>query len=143
MTVPVDFHTGVADPVAFACRLLRKACRQGARVLVTAPPPTAGGAGHGAVDLRCTGLRAASAPAGAGGPGAAHTDLAVRGRGAGRRTAGCCVNLGAEPPQDPSEVDRVIEIVGEAPQERLAARERWRHYEQAWGVTPEHHVAAG
>jgi DNA polymerase-3 subunit chi len=50
------------------------------------------------------------------------------------------VNLGAEPPQDAAEVDRVIEIVGEAPT-RIAGwpRPRWRHYEQAWGVTPEHH----
>ena len=34
----VEFHTGVADPTAFACRLLRKACRAGVRVLVTASP---------------------------------------------------------------------------------------------------------
>ena len=33
----VEFHTGVADPVDFACRLLRKAYRQGSKVLVTAP----------------------------------------------------------------------------------------------------------
>ncbi|MDE2502672.1 MAG: DNA polymerase III subunit chi, partial [Burkholderiales bacterium] len=36
----VEFHTGVADPVAYACRLLRKAVRRGVRVLVTAPGPT-------------------------------------------------------------------------------------------------------
>ena len=29
------FHTHVADPAAYACRLLRKATRQGARVAVT------------------------------------------------------------------------------------------------------------
>ena len=33
----VDFHSGVADPVALACRLLRRAARQGVRVQVTAP----------------------------------------------------------------------------------------------------------
>ena len=33
----VEFHTGIDDPVAFACRLLGKAYRSGARVLVTAP----------------------------------------------------------------------------------------------------------
>ena len=31
------FHSGVADPVAFACRLLRRAARQGVGVQVTAP----------------------------------------------------------------------------------------------------------
>lgn len=35
----VEFHTGVADPAGFVCRLLRKAYRQGSRVLVTAPGP--------------------------------------------------------------------------------------------------------
>ena len=33
----VEFHTGVEDRIAFACRLLRKAYRRGSRVLVTAP----------------------------------------------------------------------------------------------------------
>lgn len=36
----VEFHTGVAEPVHFACRLLRKAYRQGARVAVLAPADT-------------------------------------------------------------------------------------------------------
>ena len=36
----VEFHTGVADTVHFACRLLRKAYRQGERLLVTAPAHT-------------------------------------------------------------------------------------------------------
>ena len=35
----VEFHTGVADTVHFACRLLRKAYRQGETLLVTAPAP--------------------------------------------------------------------------------------------------------
>jgi DNA polymerase III subunit chi len=33
----VEFHTGVAEPLLFACKLLRKAARQGVRVQVTAP----------------------------------------------------------------------------------------------------------
>lgn len=33
----VEFHTGVADDLGFACRLLRKAYRSGARVVVRAP----------------------------------------------------------------------------------------------------------
>jgi hypothetical protein len=35
----VEFHTGVDEPLGFACRLLRKAYRKGSRVLVTAPSP--------------------------------------------------------------------------------------------------------
>ena len=37
MALQVEFHTGVADDLGFACRLLRKAYHKGARVLVRAP----------------------------------------------------------------------------------------------------------
>jgi DNA polymerase III subunit chi len=36
----VEFHTGVEDVLAFTCRLLRKAQRQGAQLVCTAPPAT-------------------------------------------------------------------------------------------------------
>ena len=141
MTVPVAFHTGAADPVSFACRLLRKAWRQGAHVLVTAPEPTLS-----ALDTALWTFDAQDF--------VPHLRLPAPAALALRTPIWLCagevpadaprlrVNLGAEPPQDPSEVERVIEIVGDAPQDRLAARERWRHYEQAWGITPEHHVVA-
>ena len=35
----IEFHTGIAEPAAFACRLLRKAFRLGSRVQLTAPEP--------------------------------------------------------------------------------------------------------
>ncbi|NRF69855.1 DNA polymerase III subunit chi [Aquincola sp. S2] len=38
MTTEVAFHTGLADKPAYACRLLRKAWRQGAQVVVTGAP---------------------------------------------------------------------------------------------------------
>ena len=36
--VDISFHTGVDDRTTYACRLLRKAARQGARVLVRGAP---------------------------------------------------------------------------------------------------------
>ena len=36
--VDISFHTGVDDRTTYACRLLRKAARQGARVLVIGAP---------------------------------------------------------------------------------------------------------
>lgn len=38
MAPAVEFHTGVPDTPAFACRLLRKAYRRGVTVLCLAPP---------------------------------------------------------------------------------------------------------
>jgi DNA polymerase III subunit chi len=35
----VSFHTNLPDRVGYACRLLRKAVRRGARVVVAGPPP--------------------------------------------------------------------------------------------------------
>ena len=142
MTVPVAFHTGVADPLVFACRLLRKACRQGARVLVTAPSQTLA-----ALDVALWTFEAQEF--------LPHLRLPAPAAVAQRTPIWLCdgdvppdaprlrVNLGADPPQDAAEVDRVIEIVGLADEDRRAGRAHWRHYEQTWGVTPEHHSTAG
>lgn len=142
MTVPVAFHTGVADPVPFACRLLRKAWRQGARVLVTAPPPLLA-----ALDTALWTFDAQEF--------VPHVRLPAPPAVAARSPIWLCggeppddaprlrVNIGAEPPATPGEVDRVIEIVGEAADERQGGRQRWRHYELDWGVKPEHHPASG
>lgn len=138
--VPVAFHTGVPDPVIYACRLLRKAYASGARVLVTAPAEVLA-----ALDTALWTFEAQDfvphlrLPAGA----------ALRERTPIWLCAGAVpddaprlrVNLSAEPPAEAAEVDRVIEIVGADPDEAAAGRARWRHYE-AWGVKPEHHRVA-
>ena len=142
MAVTVDFHTGVADPVAFACRLLRKACRQDARVLVTAPPATLA-----ALDTALWTFDAQDFVPHLRWPApvtmAARTPIwlcaqpDVLPEGAPRVR----VNLGAEALPAAGDVDRVIEIVGNDPDDRMAGRARWRHYEQAWGVKPTHYAA--
>lgn len=135
----VEFHTGVADPVGFACRLLRKAMRQGVRVQVTAPAEVLADLDlslwtveerdfvpHG----RVPGMASAVA---------ARTPIwlatAVQTRDAPR----VLVNLGAEmPPQ--AAVDRVIEIVSAEPDEAARGRDRWRDY-KALGLPLKHHPA--
>lgn len=140
MPVSVEFHTGVADPVHFACRLLRKAYRSGARVLVTAPA-----ADLAALDealwtfeaqefvphVRLPGPAAALAPRTPVWLAAAVPEGAPP----------LLVNLGADAPGDAETFARIIEIVGTDPAQRQAGRARWRHYE-AWGVKPVHHGAA-
>lgn len=140
MPASVEFHTGVADPVAFACRLLRKAYRAGSRALVTAPQPLLQRLDqalwtfdahdfvphvrlHGPVDAvaRRTPLwLAATLPAGELPP--------------------VLVNIGADAPASAGSFERVIEVVADDPESRAAGRARWRHYE-AWPVTPRHHTA--
>lgn len=138
----VEFHTGVAAPGHFACRLLRKAMRQGVRVAVTAPSEALQALDKALWTFEerefVPHLRVDAA--------AADSDLA-------RRTPiwlvdgplppGCptvLVNLGAGPPDDPARLSRLIEIVSTEPDDVAAARARWRHY-AGLGLKVVHHQA--
>ena len=142
----VEFHTGVADPLAFACRLLRKAIRQGARVLVTAPADVLS-----ALDrqlwtfedrdfvphVRVPGASAATAaltPIWLATGAAATEGLAD--------VPGLLVNLGAAASPAAAALERLIEIVGVEPDEAARGRERWRAYKAA-GLSIRHHPAVG
>lgn len=143
MASEVEFHTGVADVRGYAGRLLRKAYRRGAQLLVTAPaaelaeldlqlwtqepldflphvrlpapPPVA---------RRSPVWLASSWPDGA--------DLSGR----------VVVNLGADLPAAPANaLARIIEVVGIAPAEVEGGRQRWRAY-KAQGLLIVHHPAA-
>jgi len=137
----VEFHTGVADPVGFACRLLRKAWAARVPLLVTAPADTLGlldqalwtfEAQTFVPHVRLPGPAAALAP---------RTPIWLAEAPPPRPRPAVLVNLAADPPAQADDFERVIEIVGIGDAERLAGRRRWRHYE-GWGVTPLHHAAA-
>jgi DNA polymerase-3 subunit chi len=136
----VDFHSGVDAPVFFACRLLRKAWRQGVAVLVTAPSTTLN-----ALDRELWTFEAQEfVPHLRVQPGQA-VDAALR-----RTPIWLCegvppspcpkvlVNLGAEPPEGGEPFERIIEIVPNEAEDRQLARARWRAYE-ARGWTIRHH----
>lgn len=143
----VSFHAGVADKLGYACRLLRKAWRSGARVVVTGPaealarldvqlwvfeheefvPHARLRPGEGAdALLRRTPIWLAEAA------GAAH---------AGRDGPQVLVNLGSTMPDGFERFERVIEVVSEAPDDAQQGRLRWRQY-QAAGCSPTLHTAA-
>lgn len=137
----VEFHTGVADPLAFACRLLRKAVRQGVRVQVTAPAETLS-----ALDRLLWTFEERDFVAHARVPGvpervARRTPLwlspTVQAGADGAPRV--LVNLGGDLPDAGAPVDRVIEIV--AAEDAAEARERWRAY-KAMGPAMKHHDAA-
>lgn len=138
----VEFHTGVVDPVGFASRLLRKACRQGARVQVTAPPEQLAALDQAlwleperdfVPHVRMPGTRAALARRT---PVWLATAVC-----SGDEAPAVLVNLGAPPPPESAALQRLIEIVSAEPEEAARGRERWRDYRAAgWAI--KHHAAA-
>lgn len=143
----VAFHTGLPDKIGYACRLLRKASRQGLRVRVI------GSAAE--LELLDKALWTFDAQ-----DFVAHVRLVdgVKPADALRRTTlwltpgpatwpegvdppQVLVNLGAEPPDEVSAYERLLEIVSDDPDDRAAGRRRWRHYE-ARGLTIRHFPAS-
>lgn len=124
----VEFHTGIADPIDYACRLLRKALRSGARVLVTAPPPTLArlDAALWTFDVRDF-LPHVRMP-GAAAAVAERTPIWLATQAGLPGAPPLVVNLGAAAPPDVQAVQRLIEIVGADADEADAGRSRWRDY---------------
>jgi len=137
----VEFHTGVADKLGFACRLLRKAYRVGARVTVTGPADVLA-----ALDrelwtfeerdfvphLRLSGASAALA---------ARTPIWLVDGDAPEGAPDVLVNLGAPVPANLARFSRVIEVLSTEPDDEQAGRLRWRDYKTR-GLVIKHHAFA-
>lgn len=137
----VAFHFNVPDRREYTCRLLRKAWRQGARVVVT-------GTSHALDDLDrflwtfeslefVPHWRAAS-PEHLPERLRSRTPIVLLDQPDPKDGRGVLVNLGQQVPEPAARFDRVIEIVGLADDDRAQARQRWRHYAQL-GVAIERH----
>jgi DNA polymerase-3 subunit chi len=136
----VSFHTGVPHLLGYTCRLLRKATRQGARVVVTAPAETLA-----ALDAALWSFDPLDfVPHLMLEPGAAvaerlrATPVWLLERPADAPDHQVLVNLGALPPEGFESFARVIEIVPADDAGRAAGRQRWKHYANR-GYAIEHH----
>jgi DNA polymerase-3 subunit chi len=137
----VEFHTGVEAPVAFACRLLRKAVRAGAVVACTADAKRLDELDRElwtfderdfVPHVRMPGAR----PEVAG-----RTPLWLCDADLASAAGRVLVNIGADAPAQPDRYARVIEIVGVDEALAAAGRERWRRYRQQ-GFEVRHHAPA-
>jgi len=137
----VEFHTGVADPVAFACRLLRKASRVGVRVLVTAPPATLAALDRALWTFDERDFVPHVRQPGASAAVAARTPIWLSARAGLPGAPPVLVNLGADAPPDLGTVERLIEIVSSDAEEADRGRSRWRAY-KACGLHIVHHRGA-
>jgi len=139
----VDFHSGVDAPLHFACRLLRKAWRQGTAVLVIAPAATLA-----ALDRELWTFEAQEFVPHLRVRQGQTVDAALRRTPIwlceGEPPSPCpkvLVNLGAELPAGGVPFERIIEIVPNEGEDRQRARARWRDYDaRGWAVR--HHAHA-
>ena len=144
----VDFHSGVGDKVRYACRLLRKAARQGARVQVCGPSEEVNLLDQALWTfepqefLPHVRLRAGTPPAAALHRTPIWLTEGAQDWPAGLEAAAVLVNLGPQGVQAPPHVQRVIELVADDPEEVEAGRQRWRAWTER-GCKPVHHTVRG
>ena len=140
----VDFHTGLADKLAYACRLLRKAHRAGSRVVVTGDARLLAeldrllwtfDPGEFIPHAR---LRAGEQLP----PRLAPTPLWLAEQPADAGPCDVLVNLGPAVRADGLLPGRTIELVDTSPDDVAAGRQRWRQH-VAGGRTPTNHPQAG
>lgn len=139
----VNFHSRVAQPMAYACRLLRKAVRKGAKVVVTGPQATltALDAALWTVEPLDFIPHVMPMPGRPLAPRFLETPLWLHVTLADAVHHQVLVNLGSEAPAGFESFERVIEIVGTDDDSRLAGRHRWKHYASRGYEIIHHEVA--
>ena len=138
----VTFHFNVPDRPGYACRLLRKATRSGARVVVTATAAELAGLDRllwtfDPIEFLPHVLHRRGAPV------PAHlrtTPVWLTEDPADAMHHQVLVNLGREVPQGFESFERVIEIVSADDEDRQAARLRWKHYAARGYAIQKHEV---
>lgn len=139
----VDFYTGVADKLAYTCRLVRKAVRQGQRVAVTGSAEQLERLDRllwrFEADEFLPHLRL---PSGAAVPALlARTPVLLVDEPLDCGHGEVLINLGPSMLTASSRFARVLEVVANSPDEVQQGRVRWRGYVAA-GITPTNHAVA-
>lgn len=134
----VAFHTGVPDKLLYACRLLRKAYRQGVRVAVAGDPAQLQRLDQALWTFEAQEfvphrrLRAGEEVP----PAMRRTPIWLL-EGGARAPDGCevLVNLGPERAAGDAAYGRIVEIVSADPADAQDGRRRWKQYEsQGWPI---------
>jgi DNA polymerase-3 subunit chi len=138
----IGFHFNVAAPGSYACRLLRKALRQGAPIAITGPKPLLE-----SIDRELWALGAtefiphAWASDAASVPARLHATTAwLTAEPLDAPVHDALVNLGESVPRGFESFRRLIELVSADEADRAAARERWKGYVRR-GYAIERHEA--
>ena len=137
----IEFHVNVSDKLHYSCRLLRKAYRSGANAVVTATPELllqldkVLWSYSGTEFLpHCRSDSAAATTAAT--PILLAEQLDVYPPGS------VLINLGLQVPGGFERFERFIEVASSSEDDRLAARERWKHYRDRGYALKRHELPA-
>ena len=121
----IDFHSNVGDSLLYACRLARKAYQAGQPTIVVAEPERL----HAFDEQLWTFSALDFVPhCMAGTPLAAHTPIVLAANLDDVPHHQVLLNLGASVPAQFARFERLLEVVGNAHDELIAGRERYRFY---------------
>lgn len=123
----IEFHANVPDKLMYSCRLLRKAYRSGANVVVTADADTLDELDHLLWRFSPTEFVPHCRVS------ASENSVVVTPVLFAESLAECphhsiLVNLGLDIPAGFEPFERFIEVVAQAEDELIAGRRRWKHY---------------
>lgn len=137
----IEFHVNVPDKLHYSCRLLRKAYRSGANAVVTAEPElllqldqllwSYSGTEflpHCQSDAPATTMAASPILL------AEQLDVCPSGS--------VLINLGQQVPGGFERFERFIEVASSSEDDRLAARDRWKHYRDRGYALKRHELSA-
>ena len=137
----IEFHVNVPDKLHYSCRLLRKAYRSGANAVVTATPELLLQLdkvlwSYSSTEFlpHCRSDSAAATTAAT--PILLAEQLDVYPPGS------VLINLGLQVPSGFERFERFIEVASSSEDDRLAARERWKHYRDRGYALKRHELPA-
>ena len=123
----IEFHVNVADKLHYSCRLLRKAYRSGAKAVVTAEPEVLFQLDQLLWSYSSTEFlphcKSDSSP-----PTVAATPILLTDQLNAYPAGSVLINLGQQVPAGFERFERFIEVASSLDADRLAARDRWKHY---------------
>jgi len=133
----ISFHLNAHNRVHYACRLLRKAIRQGAQLMVTGSNETLAELDHALWNLSSIDFLPHCDES-------AHDRVLAKSPIVLSHTAqalpdkSILLNLADEIPSTFSQFERIIEIVSADEHDKKLARQRWKHY-SSLGYMPQQH----
>lgn len=140
MPVQVSFYSDAADPLQYACRLIRRALASGMPVGVCVPAAEAARLDALLWSFEATEFIPHRRWDGATPPAPGEVLLVEDAARLPHR--GLLLNLGQDMPSGALEFERVLEVIGREPERIQAGRARYRAYQQS-GARLDHFSAAG